>query len=101
MGEGERGRGGKPAIDKEMVVVRAQEGLIFFSFSFEGTIYCCALVPWFSTYSDSPCEDAGLWRVEPDCDARGRHRSSVIHIDTILHSAHLIGVATSQDFYTP
>ena len=74
---------------------------LFFSFSFEGTIYRCALVQWFSTYGDSPCEDTGLWRVEPDCDARGRRRSLVIHIDTILRSAHLIGVAASQDFYTP
>lgn len=69
---------------------------LLFSFSFEGTIYRCALVQWFSTYGDSPCEDTGLWRVEPDCDARGRRRSSVIHIDTILRSAHLIGVAASQ-----
>lgn len=69
---------------------------LFFSFSFEDTIYPCALVEWFSTYGDSPCEDTGLWRVEPNCDVRGRHRCSVIHIDTILRSAHLIRVAGSQ-----
>ena len=74
---------------------------LFFSFSFEGIIYPCALVQWFSTYGDSPCEDTGFWRVEPDCDVRGQCGCLVIHVDTILHSAHLIGVAASQDFYTP
>jgi hypothetical protein len=56
----------------------------------------CALVEWFSTYSDSPCEDTGLWRVEPDYNMGGRRMCSVIHIDTILRSAHLIGVAGPQ-----
>ena len=65
---------------------------LFFSFSFQNTIYPCALVQWFSTYGDSPCEETGLWRVEPDLDVMGRRMCSVIHIDTILHSAHLIGV---------
>lgn len=69
---------------------------LFFSFSFENTVYPCALVQWFSTYGDSPCEDTGLWRVEPDFDVRGRRMSSVVHIDTILRSAHLIGVGGPQ-----
>jgi hypothetical protein len=37
-----------------------------------------------------------MWMVEPDCDARGRCICSVIHLDTILRSVHLIGVAGSQ-----
>jgi hypothetical protein len=65
---------------------------LFFSFSFQDTVYHCALVQWFSMYGDSPCEETGLWRVEPDFDMRGRHMCSVIHIDTILCSAHLIGI---------
>jgi hypothetical protein len=69
---------------------------LFFSFSFQNITYPCALVQWFSTYGDSPCEDTGMWMVELDCDARGRRISSVIHLDTILCSAHLIGVAGSQ-----
>jgi hypothetical protein len=40
---------------------------LFFSFSFQDTTYRCALVQWFTTYGDSPCEETGLWRVEPDC----------------------------------
>jgi hypothetical protein len=69
---------------------------LFFSFSFQNITYPCALVQWFSTYRDSPCEDTGMWMVEPDCDASGRCICSVIYLDTILHSAHLIGVAGSQ-----
>lgn len=55
--------------------------------------YPCALVEWFSTHGDSPCEDTGLWTVVPDRDARGRRVASLVHIDTILRGAHLIGVA--------
>jgi hypothetical protein len=70
---------------------------LFVSFVIEDTeasgYYPCALVEWFSTYGDSPCEDTGLWSVVPDRDAQGRHVTSLIHIDTILRAAHLIGVA--------
>jgi hypothetical protein len=69
---------------------------LFFEFEFQLSTYSCALVEWFSTYGDLPCEDTGLWRVEPDFDITGRRMSSVIHIDTILRSAHLIGVSGSE-----
>lgn len=68
---------------------------LFFYFQFQeaASEYSCALVQWFSTYGDAPCEDTGMWRVTPDYDERGQRMSSVIHIDSILRSAHLIGVA--------
>ena len=69
---------------------------LFFSFSFQEATYSCALVEWFSTYGESPCAHTGLWRVVPDCDARGQRVCSVIHIDTILRGAHLIGVPGPQ-----
>jgi hypothetical protein len=69
--------------------------VFFFSFHFEDTLYPCALVQWFSTYGDSPCEETGLWRVVPDLEGSQRV-CSVIHIHTILCSAHLIGVAGSH-----
>ncbi|KAH9162333.1 hypothetical protein EDB89DRAFT_2026206, partial [Lactarius sanguifluus] len=69
---------------------------LFFSFSFRDTVYPCALVQWFSTYGDSPCEETGLWGVKPEFDARQRRLCSVIHVDMILRSAHLIGVAGTQ-----
>ena len=69
---------------------------LFLSFRFQSITYSCALVQWFSTYGDSPCEDTGLWRVMPDCGAGGQRMTSIIHVDAILHMAHLIGVAGSQ-----
>jgi hypothetical protein len=67
---------------------------LFLSFTVEdGANYPCALVEWFSTHGNSPCEDTGLWRVVPDRDARGRRIASLVHIDAILRVAHLIGVA--------
>ena len=67
--------------------------MLFFSFQFDERPYSCALVEWFITYGKAPCEDTGLWRVEPDYNARGQRMTSVIHTEMILRSAHLIGVA--------
>ena len=69
---------------------------LFFSFSLDGNLYSCALVEWFATYGEAPCEDTGLWRVIPDYNVTGRRMCSVIHVDTILRSAHIIGVAGSE-----
>jgi len=69
---------------------------LFISFVIDGITYPCALVDWFSQYGVSPCEDTGLWRVQPDFDGAGRRVCSIIHIDTILHAAHLIGIAGAQ-----
>lgn len=69
---------------------------LFFSFCFREVEYSCALVEWFSTYGESPCPLTGLWRVVPDRDANGRWMCSVIHTESILRGAHLIGVYGSQ-----
>lgn len=71
---------------------------LFFSFSFRGTFYPCALVEWFSRVGDAPDEDSGMWIVEPDCnsDADDIRHISVIHIDSILRGAHLLGVYGNQ-----
>ena len=37
-----------------------------------------------------------MWQVMPDNSAGGRCMTSIIHIDTILRAAHLIGVAGTQ-----
>ncbi|KAJ7484562.1 hypothetical protein FB451DRAFT_1555053 [Mycena latifolia] len=66
--------------------------LLFMSFKHLGVTYPCALVTWFSTIGDSPCPDLGMWMVEPDVDYRGQRIMDIIHIDTILRSAHLIGI---------
>lgn len=67
---------------------------LLFSFKYtNGVTYPCALVSWFVPVSDRPCEETGLWMVEPQMDQFGRYVTSVIHLDCMLRAAHLIGVA--------
>ncbi|KAJ7036423.1 hypothetical protein C8F04DRAFT_954003 [Mycena alexandri] len=66
--------------------------LLFFSFKHANIKYPCALVTWFSAIGDEPCPDVGMWMVEPDTDNRGQRIMDIIHIDSILRSAHLIPV---------
>ncbi|KAF8808259.1 hypothetical protein BYT27DRAFT_7232691 [Phlegmacium glaucopus] len=68
----------------------------FFSITHNKVKYPCALVSWFSTVGDSPCPDTGMWMVEPDFDRTGNHAMSIIHIDSILRGAHLMGVYGSH-----
>ncbi|KAF6751439.1 hypothetical protein DFP72DRAFT_991344 [Ephemerocybe angulata] len=66
---------------------------MFLSFKHGGQLFQCALVRWFEPYDDQPCNLTGLWRVQPDMNARGRRRMTlIIHIDSILRSAHLLPV---------
>ncbi|KAF8814419.1 hypothetical protein BYT27DRAFT_7219856 [Phlegmacium glaucopus] len=66
---------------------------LFFSFEYDQVLYPCALVRWFETYGNAPCPETGMWMVQPDVDVRLRQRiCSVIHIDSILRAAHLIGI---------
>jgi hypothetical protein len=69
----------------------------FFSFNFDDTKYLCALVWWFEMTGNSSCPETGMWMVHPDIHQH-RHRrvSSVIHIDSILRAAHLIGACGSS-----
>lgn len=66
--------------------------LLFMSFKHLGITYPCALVTWFSAIGDEPCPDVGMWMVEPDIDHRGQRIMDIIHVDTILRGAHLIGI---------
>ena len=63
---------------------------LFFSFRYEGEEYPCALVEWFKKIGRSPEEQTGMWVVRPESDNNGRRLTSIIHIDTILHGAHLL-----------
>lgn len=67
--------------------------LLFFKFKLGKLEFPCALVTWLSPISDKPCEETGMWIVEPDQDEQGERVMSVIHLDCILRGAHLIGVA--------
>ncbi|PBK74578.1 hypothetical protein ARMSODRAFT_985796 [Armillaria solidipes] len=66
--------------------------LLFFSIRHNDVFYPCALVTWFLAVGNEPCEDTGMWVVQPDLDEGGQWVMSVIHLDTILHAVHLIGV---------
>ena len=73
-----------------LAVVRV---LLFFSFIGPGHItYPCALVTWFVPIGDSPCEETGMWMVEPQTDNLGHRVASVIHLDCMLRAAHLIPI---------
>ena len=65
--------------------------LLFFSFTFKDQLYPCALVQWFIKIGEEPDDITGMWIVEKEMKD-GEHLTSVIHLDTILHAAHLIPV---------
>ena len=65
---------------------------LFLSFCYEGTEYQCALVDWFSRVGDGPDKDTGMWVVERDLDLHRKQILQIIHIDTVIQCAHLIGV---------
>ncbi|KAF9038038.1 hypothetical protein BJ165DRAFT_1416799 [Panaeolus papilionaceus] len=66
---------------------------LFLSVTHQQVTYPCALVSWYSPVGDEPCPDTGMWMVEPDIDINDNLIMDVIHLDTILHGAHLIGCA--------
>ena len=64
---------------------------LIFAFMYDGKTYPCALVHWFSKIGEEPDFNMGMWRVEPDFDIEGDPLLAVIHLDTMIHAAHLIG----------
>jgi hypothetical protein len=72
--------------------LHAVQVCLFFSFKHNRTSYPCALVQWFVPVGDHPCEDTGMWMVEPDLDYRGQRVTAIVHLDTAVRGAHLIPV---------
>ena len=66
--------------------------LLFLSFTSRGVLYPCALVQWFVVVGDAPCSDTGMWIVEPEMEDDDTQVTSIIHVDSIVRGAHLIGV---------
>ena len=64
---------------------------LFFSFKHHDRTYPCALVHWFLKIGEEPDVNTGMWWVEPDFDAKGEPLHAVIHIDTMICAAHLLG----------
>lgn len=69
----------------------------FFSFKLRGIDYPCALVHWFSRVGDEPDKNTGMWVVEPDFNFAGSPSAAIIHLDSILRAAHLMGIC-GKDF---
>jgi hypothetical protein len=63
---------------------------LFFDFHYAGRRHQCALVEWFIPRDVQPCNLTGMWVVSPEM-VRGKHVTSVVHLDTILCGAYLIG----------
>ncbi|THU87110.1 hypothetical protein K435DRAFT_762879 [Dendrothele bispora CBS 962.96] len=74
--------------------------LLFFSIKRrkDTTRFPSALVTWFSTLGNEPCPETGMWRVTPDTNSNGRRKMDVIHLDSVLRGAHLIGIAGEDHF---
>ena len=66
--------------------------LALFSFVWKEESYPCALVRWFTYVADEPDEVTGMWVVRPDYNADGSPAIGIIHLDSVLHTAHLIPV---------
>jgi hypothetical protein len=66
--------------------------LLFFSFSFDGIMYPCALVRWYSLISEDRDNDTGMWMVEPDVKLDGSPAISVIHLDCICRAVLLLPI---------
>jgi hypothetical protein len=77
----------KPGM-RGMNVARVQ---LFFSFVHNHKEYSCALVDWFSKMGRSRDTETGMWKVRPDI-RQGQRLSSVIHLDSFLHGAHLLPI---------
>jgi hypothetical protein len=65
---------------------------LLFSFQLDNIDYLCALVHWFNTYGEEPDPDIGMWIVQPRYNKLRSQDVSIIHIDTVLHGAHLLPV---------
>ena len=69
---------------------------LFFSFEYDGLYYPCVLVHWFSTVGNTPDSETSMWIVEPNYLTGQKKFLEVIHLESILRCAHLIGVSGSN-----
>lgn len=70
----------------------------FLSFRHDGDHHQGALVHWFQHVGDRPCDATGMWQVKPQCWPQSRRRmTSIIHIDSIFRSVHLLPIFGRQN----
>ena len=65
---------------------------LFFSFVLGEEVFECALVHEFCKSFTDPDPDNNLWIFEPDYDKDGYRVMSVVHADSVVHTAHLLPV---------
>ena len=65
---------------------------LFFSFSHGGVHYPCVLVRWLSRVGYSSDENTGMWVVEEMDDDGDEYPVTILHLDTIVHAAHLLPI---------
>ncbi|KAG1718621.1 hypothetical protein EDB19DRAFT_1649991 [Suillus lakei] len=69
----------------------------FFSFTFTNSCtYPCALVQWFHCIAKEQDELTGMWMVAPSFNNDRSCDLSIIHIDSIICSAHLLPIFGTQ-----
>lgn len=81
--------------DTELVGMRGlqvAQVILFLSFTSRHISYPCALVQWFVVVGDVPCGETGMWIVKPEMEDEDTQNTSIIHVNTIVRGAHLIGV---------
>ncbi|KIK72325.1 hypothetical protein PAXRUDRAFT_180875 [Paxillus rubicundulus Ve08.2h10] len=69
--------------------------LAFFSFMQHRKYYPCVVVCWF-IHLEEPDPDTGMWIIHPGLDADNQPDMSIIHLNTIYRTAHLIPVYGTQ-----
>jgi hypothetical protein len=80
--------------DEDMKGLLVARILLFFTYfdAYQGRDTPCALVNWFIHPDNKPQrdEDTGMWKLCRELDEAGNKPVQVIHLDTILHGAHLL-----------
>ena len=61
----------------------------------QGFISLCPFIMVFSHWNQ-PCPNTKMWKVQPDLNNLGQPILNIIHLDTILCNAHLIGVCNGM-----
>ena len=61
--------------------------LRFFSFMIDAELHQCALIHWYSIFSDQPDSNNGMWVATSDYLGSALSMS-IIHIYSIFHAAH-------------
>ena len=70
--------------------------LALFSFVWRGQYYPCTLVRWFKHTAEEVDIGMGMWVVQPDNNDNGSPAVGIIHLDLVLHVAHLMPVFGDQ-----